>query len=69
MVGKYELLVAEKPTSAKKIAEALADGKVTREIPKKRSRINPHYYKKRKRLQIENLPQEWRTKESDKQCR
>jgi DNA topoisomerase IA len=27
MVQKYELLIAEKPTSAKKIAEALADEK------------------------------------------
>ncbi len=31
----YELLVAEKPTSAKKIAEALADGKVAQEKNKK----------------------------------
>ena len=35
MPEKYELLVAEKPTSAKKIAEALADGKVTQEKNKK----------------------------------
>src|SRR3989338_3012986 len=35
MVKQYELLVAEKPTSAKKIAEALADGKVSQEKNKK----------------------------------
>ncbi|MBS3144829.1 DNA topoisomerase I [Candidatus Woesearchaeota archaeon] len=32
---KYELLIAEKPTSAKKIAEALAEGKVSQEKNKK----------------------------------
>ena len=35
MPEKYELLIAEKPTSAKKIAEALADGKVAQEKNKK----------------------------------
>ena len=32
---KYELLIAEKPTSAKKIAEALADNKIAQEKNKK----------------------------------
>lgn len=35
MPEKYELLIAEKPTSAKKIAEALADEKVVQEKNKK----------------------------------
>src|SRR3989338_8412261 len=35
MAEKYELLIAEKPTSAKNIAEALADDKVTQEKNKK----------------------------------